>query len=585
MEKIDKLIEQFVKPPRFNFRNSLYDEKQFFPFFERIDFTVKTFDNKPLACIFFRFKSTEPHLNRVVLYNHSHGSCKFEGASLLGACAQNELSLLIYDSRGCGESGDDAIYFGFKEKIDVLFLILHLAIVHKMNNFMLWGRSIGCNAVLQFYQTLVSRDGDFLNRIMKAQHEKLHTITKVLPNGSTVITTTSKIQIPLYPPNFNKFINQYFEDFIMHNEMPRDGLGDITIKIEGLVLDSPYESFTSFLSENTKKFINFMPGMVSSIATMYLKNWMSSKLEVDIEMDQNIELITKINLNTVFIVSDKDEIVSYERYNNLVRSFAEKCAHKNPCTSINTSAKHGAKRSKDIILSVFANLGANTTPTSAYSFTYSHLKIDPSTLLKSAYQASRYQSMLISSQNESAYVNDQTQTGISLYKRSYNLRDNHNAMQSMSPKKNESNLINSNFSRVLKTSPSLSGYIQLAHSPVQVPSINEVVSKNDDSGVQGRSLNNFSELKSSLNTFDNKNEMRKSLDLRNSIDAQLYEHYTKSINPSHSPMIQPRGKSSQTKKPPMKLTVLRVDDGHRVNQEEGQTPSRQVGIRLVGNLK
>ena len=191
--------------------------------------------------------------------------------------------------------------------------------------------------------------------------------------------------------------------------------------------------------------------------------------------------------------------------------------------------------------------------------------------------------------SESVYFSDQNQLsnqpGISLYKRSYNSRDNRSGMQSMSPKKNQSSLASSNFGRTIKTSPSLSGYHVIDANPVHLPSINDVDSKNDEPRTQGYSLINLSELKSSLSALENINEMRRSLDMRSSNDAQLHEHHIRSINPNYSSMVPPRGKSTQAKKPPLKFSVSKVDESQRVSQEEGQGSTRQVGIRLVNNLK
>lgn len=375
MDKIDKMVEQFVKPIRCNYMNILYEEHEVLPLFERLNVRLVTFDKKELCCILFKLKTESEFPSQTIIYNHSHGSCKYEGVHLLSHCVDAKFNLLVYDSRACGESGDDAIYFGAKEKIDLLFITLYLALVHKTKKLLLWGRSIGCNAVLQFYQTLISKDGDFMNRVIKIQANKSNLEKS---RDSKILYSVSRTNLELYPPMFNKFINQHFQTFLENNKIDEDIDSQFSLLIGGLILDSPYESFTSFIEDNMKKIVNFMPGMMSSLANMYLKSWMNSRLNLDIENDQNIELITKINLNTVFIVSDKDEIVSHERYAKLINAYAQRFPHKNTCFKVNTGKNHGSRRAKDLIQEVFRLITSNQNPSNIYSFTYRHQIADAS---------------------------------------------------------------------------------------------------------------------------------------------------------------------------------------------------------------
>ena len=82
------------------------------------------------------------------MYNHSFGSCKYEGSSLLQHCEKFQMNLCLYDSRGSGESSKSFISFGYKEKVDLLYVILKLNFEYSCLNFILYGRSIGCNTIL-----------------------------------------------------------------------------------------------------------------------------------------------------------------------------------------------------------------------------------------------------------------------------------------------------------------------------------------------------------------------------------------------------------------------------------------------------
>lgn len=92
-----------------------------------------------------------------------------------------------------------------------------------------------------------------------------------------------------------------------------------------------------------------MQGMVAPIANMYLKNYMSQTMQLDIEKNQNIYLFSRINLNSAIIISDRDEIVKYERYERIICEFGKKCYVNNPPMVFNTQKTHGSMRSADFV--------------------------------------------------------------------------------------------------------------------------------------------------------------------------------------------------------------------------------------------
>lgn len=60
----------------------------------------------------------------LIIYSHSYGSNKAEGCDTLHSCWVNNFDLCIYDSRGSGSSSTQPITFGFKEHIDLLYVLL-----------------------------------------------------------------------------------------------------------------------------------------------------------------------------------------------------------------------------------------------------------------------------------------------------------------------------------------------------------------------------------------------------------------------------------------------------------------------------
>ncbi len=99
-----------------------------------------------------------------------------------------------------------------------------------------------------------------------------------------------------------------------------------------------------------------MQNMLTPLAKMYFKNYMMSNFGIDIEKNQNINLLSRININTAFIISDKDEIVAYERYQKMLSTFSGKCFIKTKPAVFNTCSSHGAIRGHNLIESVFRSL-------------------------------------------------------------------------------------------------------------------------------------------------------------------------------------------------------------------------------------
>ena len=362
MNNLDKKLERVIKPPRTNFVNLLYRKKNILQFFEKIDFELIAFDRTIIKGIFFKHISKE-RIKSTLIYNHSYGSCKYEGVYLLKHCHNFNMNLCIYDSRGSGETSNSFITFGFSEKIDLLYVIFKCYFFFKFDRFILWGRSIGCNTVLQFYQTMISHESSFLNNVLKKKNEK--------PND--YYTKSSKKKQKMLPKNFNKFVHMYFEAFLGYNyknKLPKTENLEFKYMIQGIVLDSPYTSFDDFVYDNLKKFVPFLSGVLSLPIRAYLKSWLDSKINIDLDKKQNVDLIKVVNLNAVILISDIDEVVPLEKFEILVKNFAKKCGKKNKPRIYNTNQKHGAPRKDNIMNNTLKHMVKNIKPINTYIFNY-----------------------------------------------------------------------------------------------------------------------------------------------------------------------------------------------------------------------
>lgn len=360
MNNIDKKLERIIKPPRTNFSNILYRKKNILQFFEKIDFQLIAFDRTIIKGIFFKHISKEK-IKSTLIYNHSYGSCKYEGIYTLKHCHNFNMNLCIYDSRGSGETSNSFVTFGFSEKIDLLYVILKCFYFFKFDRFILWGRSIGCNAVLQFYQTMISHESSFLNNVYKKQNSK-----------NEYYNSSSKNRQVL-PKNFNKFVHMYYEAFLRYNfqnNLPKTENLQFKFIIQGIVLDSPYTSFDHFISDNLKKFVPYLSGVLALPVRLYLKSWLDSKINIDLDKKQNIDLIQVVNLNAVILISDKDEVVPLEKFEMLVKNFASKCGKKNKPRVYNTKQKHGSVRKDNLMNNTLKNMIKNIKPINTYIFSY-----------------------------------------------------------------------------------------------------------------------------------------------------------------------------------------------------------------------
>lgn len=350
MQQFTKSLDFFVKPPRVNYTNLLFSCKEDLVHFELSNHKVISFDKTILSCTFLRLTAMVSH--NTTLYVHSHGSSRYEGCQLIKSCHENQHNLMLFDSRASGESQGEHLTFGNKEKTDLLYIMFKCAIDFKQREFLLWGRSLGCTAILLFYDELVSNSGIFLNKKL----QKIKTENQQLKNRSNKILCEDALKFAnkQFPEKSNRFIQSHFHNYQSLNFPQQIGISKLWLKINGVILDSPYESLLSFLDENIKKKFNFLlSGVVSTFANIYIKNWTQKQLNIDVTINQNIDLISKININTVFIVSDKDDIVSYQRFQNLIDNFSKRCLVAAKPVVLNTHQSHGAMREPLFIKTVF----------------------------------------------------------------------------------------------------------------------------------------------------------------------------------------------------------------------------------------
>lgn len=72
-----------------------------------------------------------------------------------------------------------------------------------------------------------------------------------------------------------------------------------------------------------------MGKIIKKPITYFIKNFIKKSLLIEIDEKSNLDLIKFINLNTVFMVSDKDGKILSKDFEKLIENFAGKLDQKN----------------------------------------------------------------------------------------------------------------------------------------------------------------------------------------------------------------------------------------------------------------
>jgi hypothetical protein len=304
---IDEPLMNLMRPPKMKFSNYGGSHTQYLSSFSSFRNSLKSFDSCLISFTLLKNIKSSDRPKTCVVYSHSHGSNGEESFEVLSACQATGLSLCYYDSRGCGASGDSFVTFGVNESNDLLYVCFYLIVIYNLEEFILWGRSIGSCAVLQMISKLTRLPNDLLTKKLKT----LDTIENILQSE------INKKEIDFIYEHFALFLA--LNNFI--NEEPRQ------FSVAGMVLDSPPKSIMAAIENFVKvKLLNFK--LFTKMAAIYSEGWIKKQIGIDITLNQNLKLVKHINLNAIFLVSTKDEMVPFEDSMELVKNFSAKCDQK-----------------------------------------------------------------------------------------------------------------------------------------------------------------------------------------------------------------------------------------------------------------
>lgn len=173
MQSYSKGWKAIVRPPRTKYEYfRLGPEKEIIPQVDRkktpdlpsqvevkrIDFSIKNKKRQKIQCSFFKIKGDSNKLRPCVVYCHSHSSCRMEGIQLKNHFLPR-FSFCVFDFTGCGLSEGDFVTLGAKEKDDIQAVLRGLKHDLGVNNFFLYGRSMGAVSIMLFLNKYVQGDG------------------------------------------------------------------------------------------------------------------------------------------------------------------------------------------------------------------------------------------------------------------------------------------------------------------------------------------------------------------------------------------------------------------------------------------
>ena len=305
---------------------------------------VLSFIISELSIIYY---STETNSDLpVLLYCHTFSGNKTEGLSLLSHVV-SKFTLCLFDFRGCGNTTDEFVTLGLREKIDLEIVLNAIDEAIKPKRIYLWGRSMGAVSIIHFLTEFLNKKSK-QNKIKINLHNLDNTNTKKIQTQSdpfTLIdnkmeknkeefnkkdTNPSNIEKKHVKSNENNIICVSNNDEcevdiksanLKHKEMPlliidskpqeniNTKLEKIDKKIGGLIFDSPFTNSHKMIKDlmtKSMKISSFVSKIVLAVAGKSIKNHV--KYDV-LGQNKPIDIIKFIKFPALFMIGENDAMV------------------------------------------------------------------------------------------------------------------------------------------------------------------------------------------------------------------------------------------------------------------------------------
>lgn len=227
---------------------------------------------RQLSLTFYKRKDsdTQPAL----VYCHSFSGNKVEGQFLLESALEHFV-VCLFDFRGCGNSEEQFVTLGLREKTDLRFVLRIVSQSFNPDRIYLWGRSMGAVAIIHH-----------LHFLKQVEQQSLSTKTN----------------------RFSK-VNSQCEDHV----------GDCAIgkKIGGVVFDSPFHDSHSLVVDflNREKSI---PKFIGSWMMGPVSQTIKEKVKFDVLGDNKpIALVPDIQVPAFFMLGHHDQMIDHGKFKEM----------------------------------------------------------------------------------------------------------------------------------------------------------------------------------------------------------------------------------------------------------------------------
>lgn len=147
MENAQRAIKVIIRPPRASYEltgiSNIYYSMRSAPI-PRIPLQFKNRQGMNLVgSLYISGSFYEEEKHRCVIYLHGNVGSQQEGRFCVKLLAPRGITVFCFDFSGSGLSGGEYVTLGFREHEDVIDAINFLNTQFKINEFVLWGRSMG----------------------------------------------------------------------------------------------------------------------------------------------------------------------------------------------------------------------------------------------------------------------------------------------------------------------------------------------------------------------------------------------------------------------------------------------------------
>lgn len=215
----------------------------------------------------------------VLLYCHTFSGNKLEGRFLLEKYLDS-FTVCLFDFRGCGNSTEEYVTLGIREKFDLTFVLRIINDVLKPERIYLWGRSMGGATIIHY-----------LYHQMKLQVKKLNAMIQ-----NDLIVNPSQI-------------HQIDYDF------------QISKKIRGLILDSPFPDSYRMVLDVLKNNMN-IPSTIGKVILLPVSNSIKNNVKFNVlEDNKPKKMAKKLTLPACFMIGDKDNLIDHISFTKMFENY------------------------------------------------------------------------------------------------------------------------------------------------------------------------------------------------------------------------------------------------------------------------